>query len=111
MAATPASSSTRRRAPPTASASRACARAADAEERGDDRKADAARRDQGLEEQAGAVGLGGRERRAGGAAERARSNVQRRLTHALQQVRAASPALGEHLARSVRTGTFCVYAP
>ena len=58
-----------------------------------------------------AVGLGGRERRAGSATERARSNVQRRLNHALQQIRAASRRLGEHFAACLRTGTYCVYRP
>jgi hypothetical protein len=58
-----------------------------------------------------AVGLGGRERRAGVAAERARSNVQRRLQHAIQQIRAASRRLGEHFAATVKTGTLCVYSP
>jgi hypothetical protein len=58
-----------------------------------------------------AVGLGGRERRAGGAAERARSNVQRRLAHAIQQIRAGSRRLGEHFAATIKTGTLCVYRP
>jgi len=57
------------------------------------------------------VGLGGRERRAGAAAERARVNVQRRLKDALDRIAAADPELGRHLARSVRTGTFCSYEP
>lgn len=58
-----------------------------------------------------AFGLGGRERRVGAASERARTNVQRRIAHAVDQVRAASPRLGEHLAASIRTGTYCVYEP
>jgi hypothetical protein len=58
-----------------------------------------------------AVGLGGRERRVGSASERARSNVQRRVNHALQQIRAACPRLGEHLAATIHTGTYCRYEP
>jgi hypothetical protein len=58
-----------------------------------------------------AVGLGGRERRAGGAAERARSNVQRRLQHAIKDIRTCSRRLGEHFGATVKTGTLCVYAP
>jgi hypothetical protein len=58
-----------------------------------------------------AFGLGGRERRVGAASERARSNVQRRIAHGLEQIRAASTRLGEHLAASLKTGTCCVYAP
>ena len=38
-----------------------------------------------------AVGLGGRQRRAGGAAERARSAVQRRIKNALDRIAEASP--------------------
>ncbi len=58
-----------------------------------------------------AFGLGGRERRVGAASERARSNVQRRISHGLEQIRAASPRIGEHLTATIRTGTYCVYAP
>jgi hypothetical protein len=58
-----------------------------------------------------AFGLGGRERRVGAASERARSNVQRRISHALAQIQAASPRLGEHFGASVKTGTFCSYTP
>lgn len=57
------------------------------------------------------VGLGGRRRRAGAAAERARTNVQRRVACAIRKIRELSPALGEHLARTIRTGTRCSYRP
>jgi hypothetical protein len=56
-----------------------------------------------------AFGLGGRARAAGSHSERARSNVQRRISHAIAQVRAASEPLGAHLAAHVRTGLFCRY--
>jgi hypothetical protein len=58
-----------------------------------------------------ALGLGGRERKWGATSERARSNVQRRIAHAIEQVRCASARLGEHLGASVRTGTYCSYTP
>jgi hypothetical protein len=58
-----------------------------------------------------AYGLGGRERTAGAASERARSNVQRRIAHAIEQIGAGSARLREHLSASIRTGTYCVYAP
>lgn len=58
-----------------------------------------------------AYGLGGRERRIGAASERARTNVQRRIAHALEQIRAGSPNLGAYLVASLRTGTYCVYEP
>jgi hypothetical protein len=57
------------------------------------------------------VGLGGRARRAGSAAERARSAVQRRIKNALGRIADADPELGAVLSRSVRTGNFCVYLP
>jgi hypothetical protein len=56
-----------------------------------------------------AVGLGGRARRAGSPAERARIAVQRRIKNALGRIAEASPALAESLSRSVKTGNFCVF--
>jgi hypothetical protein len=58
-----------------------------------------------------ALGLGGRGRRLGDLAERARTTVTWRLRYALRKVEAAHPALGRHLAASVRTGVFCFYRP
>ncbi len=58
-----------------------------------------------------AVGLGGRMRRAGGAAERARSAVQRRIKNAIARIGEHAPALGTLLTRVVRTGNYCVYRP
>ena len=58
-----------------------------------------------------AVGLGGRERRAGSHAERSRVNVTRAISLALAKIDESHPALGEHFARTIKTGTFCSYAP
>ena len=58
-----------------------------------------------------AYGLGGRARRSGDHAERARSAVTWRIRSAIARVEAVHPALGRHLKNSVRTGTFCSYAP
>jgi TolB-like protein/tetratricopeptide (TPR) repeat protein len=58
-----------------------------------------------------ALGLGGRDRRLGDLAERARTTVTWRLRYAQRKVVAAHPALGRHLVASVRTGVFCVYQP
>ena len=58
-----------------------------------------------------ALGLGGRGRRLGDAAERARSTVTWRVRHALRRIEAAHPPLGRHLANSLRTGVFCLYRP
>jgi hypothetical protein len=58
-----------------------------------------------------AVGLGGRDRRIGSAAERARASVTRAVRHAMGRIRTHHPALGSHLDRTIRTGTYCVYLP
>ena len=60
---------------------------------------------------AGAVGLGGRDRLAASAAERARINITRAMKAALGRIQEHSPALGRHLTRTVRTGIYCSYAP
>lgn len=56
-----------------------------------------------------AVGLGGRDRRAGSAAERARLNVTRAIKAALQKISEHQASLGGLLEHSVRTGSFCRY--
>ncbi|HEX6583620.1 MAG TPA: NB-ARC domain-containing protein [Thermoleophilaceae bacterium] len=58
-----------------------------------------------------AYGLGGRARRAGDPAERARSAVTWRIRSAISRVDAVHPALGRHLRNSIRTGTYCSYTP
>jgi hypothetical protein len=63
------------------------------------------------DELARAVGLGGRLRHAGSAAERARVNVQRRLRAAIRRIADHHPRLGRHLERSIKTGSFCSYSP
>ena len=63
------------------------------------------------EELARGVGLGGRVRRTGAAAERARVNVQRRIRGAIKKIAETLPDLGSYLDRAVKTGTFCSYEP
>jgi hypothetical protein len=63
------------------------------------------------EQLAGAVGLGGRDRKAASQVERARINVQRRLKDVIARVSDADPALGRYLAASVHTGTTCAFRP
>lgn len=58
-----------------------------------------------------AVGLGGRDRKAGSASEKARVNVTKAIKAALKKIEGADPALGRHLAATIRTGTYCVYDP
>ncbi|HMI93534.1 MAG TPA: AAA family ATPase [Polyangiales bacterium] len=62
-------------------------------------------------ELARALGLGGRPRRAGQAAERARSAVRRRIRHTLDRICEHDPRLAAYLERTVRTGNYCVYRP
>lgn len=64
-----------------------------------------------LRELAGAVGLGGRDRRAASASERARVGVTRAVRQAVARIGDHHAGLGEHLTRSVRTGTYCAYVP
>jgi hypothetical protein len=64
-----------------------------------------------LAELGAAVGLGGRPRRLLDPAERARKAVAGRVYDAITHIEKVHRALGRHLRRSVRTGTFCVYDP
>ena len=57
------------------------------------------------------MGLGGRARKAPSDAERARVNVTKAIKAALARIRDQRPALWRHLANTIRTGTFCSYAP
>jgi tetratricopeptide (TPR) repeat protein len=70
-----------------------------------------AERDFLVRELARAVGLGGRDRRVSSDSERARSGVTRAVRHGMARIGEHHPQLGEHLSRSVRTGTYCAYAP
>ena len=58
-----------------------------------------------------AVGLGGRDRRAGAASERARAGVTRAIRQTIARLAEHHPELGEHLERTVQTGTYCAYLP
>jgi tetratricopeptide (TPR) repeat protein len=64
-----------------------------------------------LQELAAATGLGGRDRRMGSDAERARVNVTRAIRSSMTRVHEHNPELGRHLENTVHTGTFCVYQP
>ena len=48
---------------------------------------------------------------SGAQAERARSAVSKRIKDALQRIHSHAPALGQHLARSIKTGRMCGYLP
>ena len=70
-----------------------------------------AERDFLVRELARAVGLGGRDRRAASASERARSGVTRAVRQAIARIGEHHRELGEHLDDAVRTGTYCAYVP
>jgi hypothetical protein len=70
-----------------------------------------AERDFLVQELARAFGLGGRGRRAASSSERARAAVTRAIRQAMARIGAHHAALGEHLDRTIRTGTYCAYAP
>jgi tetratricopeptide (TPR) repeat protein len=58
-----------------------------------------------------AVGLGGRSRRTGSAAERARIAVTRRIRDTIKRVSEQAPALGRYLENTIKTGSYCAYRP
>ncbi|HEX6236709.1 MAG TPA: hypothetical protein VFZ68_05925 [Acidimicrobiales bacterium] len=86
---------------------------AEAEAFGDDERVARATVDREflVRELARAVGLGGRDRRAGDDSERARVSVTRAIRHALGRISEHHPQLGEHLDHAVHTGTYCAYRP
>ena len=60
---------------------------------------------------AGAVGLGGRDRRAASQSERARVAATRNLRAVIRRAGDVHPSLGRHLDMTIRTGTYCSYQP
>ncbi|MFE2302528.1 ATP-binding protein [Streptomyces sp. NPDC059445] len=87
--------------------------AADADAAGDAVRSGriAAEKDALVGQLSAAYGIGGRVRRAGSPAERARTAVTARVRAAVRRVAAVHPELGRHLETAVRTGTLCVYEP
>jgi hypothetical protein len=59
----------------------------------------------------GAVGLGGRDRRAASQSERARVAATRNLRAVIQRAAKVHPSFGRHLEIAIRTGTYCSYQP
>jgi hypothetical protein len=58
-----------------------------------------------------ATGLGGRPRRSGSPAEKARLNVTRTIRHAISELSTTAPGLAAHLDESIVTGVSCCYQP
>jgi hypothetical protein len=70
-----------------------------------------AERDALIAELKRATGLGGRPRRAGSPAEKARLNVTRTIRHAITDLATRAPTLAAHLDESIVTGVSCCYEP
>jgi hypothetical protein len=58
-----------------------------------------------------AVGLGGRNRRAASASERARQSITKTLKAVVEKIAYSDATLGDIFARCVKKGTFCSYQP
>lgn len=85
----------------------------DAEAFGDDGRTETVRREiEALTDQlTAAVGLGGRDRRPGSDAERARTAVTKAIRSAITHIAEHDPVLGGHLNQAIKTGTYCAYTP
>jgi tetratricopeptide (TPR) repeat protein len=58
-----------------------------------------------------AVGLGGRNRRAASASERARQTITKTIKAVVERIAQSDARLGDILSRCIVTGTFCSYQP
>jgi hypothetical protein len=58
-----------------------------------------------------AVGLGGRNRRAASASERARQSITKSIKSVLERIAQSDAQLGDLFSRCIRTGFFCSYQP
>ena len=58
-----------------------------------------------------AVGLGGRNRRAASASERARQSITKTIKAVVERIAQSDAPLGDLLSRCIKTGTFCSYEP
>ena len=70
-----------------------------------------AERDFLVRELSRAVGLGGRDRRAASASERARVAVTRAIRQAIARIGEPRSRARRASRRAIRTGTYCAYAP
>jgi hypothetical protein len=70
-----------------------------------------AERDALIDELKRATGLGGRPRRSGSPADKARVNVTRTIRHAIRELASRAPDLAAHLEQSIVTGVSCCYEP
>jgi non-specific serine/threonine protein kinase len=64
-----------------------------------------------MQQLAGAIGLGNRDRKIPSNAERSRVAVTKAVTLALRTIGEANPSLRRYLAGTIKTGQFCSYTP
>ena len=85
----------------------------EAKERGNVERAEQAEQeiDALTKELSRAVGLGGRNRKAASASERARQSISKTIKTVLERIAQSDAALGDILSRCIKTGTFCSYQP
>ena len=57
------------------------------------------------------LGMGGKTRKVNDPMDKMRSAVTWRIRNAIQKIEKSHPALGKHLAYSIKTGLFCSYCP
>ncbi|MEL4456253.1 tetratricopeptide repeat protein [Lutimonas vermicola] len=57
------------------------------------------------------LGLAGKTRKVGSTVEKARSAVTWRIRNAIKKIENNHPELGNHLSKSIKTGTLCAYNP
>ena len=58
-----------------------------------------------------AVGLGGRNRRAASASERARQSISKTIKSVVERIAQSDARLGDIFSRCIKTGNFCSYQP
>ena len=58
-----------------------------------------------------AVGLGGRNRRASSASERARQSISKTIKSVVERIAQSDARLGDIFSRCIKTGNFCSYQP
>jgi len=85
----------------------------EAKERGNVERAEQAEQeiDALTKELSRAVGLGGRNRKAASASERARQSISKTIKTVLERIAQSDVTLGDILSRCIKTGTYCSYQP
>lgn len=64
-----------------------------------------------IDQLSGAIGIGGRDRKVGSTAERARVSTTKAIKEAIKKVAENDAGLGAHFTTAIKTGTYCAYMP